>query len=143
VTRPLLGASVSGSSAWIIAMLLRDVLPRRVRQLECDPAVSGDVVRHLRGTAAAIEEAARLYRERVAEVTASVEVESAGGDAGLGNLPIGWGVAEVAASLGCSERWVTQLIAMGRLAATKRGREWRIDVNSVEDYRRRGVSSAA
>jgi hypothetical protein len=31
---------------------------------------------------------------------------------------------------------------MDQLAATKQGREWRIDVSSVEDYKARGVEAA-
>ena len=58
MTGPLLGASVSGSSAWICWQILHEPLRQRIRQLECDPHVSGDVVRHLAATAAAIEEAA-------------------------------------------------------------------------------------
>lgn len=53
---PLLGASISGSSAWIIWQILHAPLQQRVRQLECDPHVSGDVVRNLRVTAADLEE---------------------------------------------------------------------------------------
>ena len=142
MSRPLLGASVSGSSAWIICQVLHEPLRVRIRQLECDPAVSGDVVRHLRVTAAAIGEAARQYRDLVAEVTDSADVSAASSSADLGNLPNGWGVAEVAASLNCSERWVRALIAQGRLVAAKRGRSWLVDVDSVEDYKRRDVNAA-
>jgi len=62
VTRPPLGANVRGASAWIIWQLLRESLPTRIRQLEVDPGVHRDVVRHLRGRAADLEEAARQYR---------------------------------------------------------------------------------
>jgi excisionase family DNA binding protein len=145
--RPLLSASVSGSSAWIIAMLLRESLPARIGQLERDPHVPGDVVRDLRATAAGIQEAARQYRELVessrSEVADSAEVDSGDVGAGLGNPSQRWvDTSEVAASLNCSKRWVTQLIQQGRLVAAKRGRSWRIDVDSVEDYRRRGAVAA-
>ena len=142
MSRPLLSASVSGSSAWIIYQVLHEPLRVRIRQLECDPAVSGDVVRHLRVTAAAIGEAARQYRDLVAEVADSADVSAASSSADLENLPNGWGVAEVAASLNCSRRWVRALIAQGRLVAAKRGRSWVVDVDSVEDYRRRGFDAA-
>jgi excisionase family DNA binding protein len=139
---PLLGAFVSGSSAWIIYQLLHESLPRRVRQLECDPNVSGEVVRHLRGTAAAIEEAARQYRQLVSEVSDSTEVRS-GGSGSQSDSPLRWGTAGlVAETLGCSPRWVTQLIAMGRVSATKRGRSWLVDLDSVEDFKRRGLNAA-
>jgi excisionase family DNA binding protein len=143
--QPLLGASVSGSSAWIIAMLLREVLPARIRQLEVDPHISGGVVRDLRGTAAAIQEAARQYRELV-DGSPSVPADSAerslsASDADLRNPPQ-VGVAEVAVMLNCGPRWVTTLCRMGQLAATKQGREWRIDVSSVEDYKAQGVKAA-
>jgi excisionase family DNA binding protein len=142
VSRPLLSASVSGSSAWIIYQVLHEPLRVRIRQLECDPAVSGEVVRHLRVTAAAIGEAARQYRELVdrsrSEVADSVERLRGGPDAGLGNPLHRWvEVSEVAALLNCSPRWVTALCQQGRLAATKHGREWRIDAGSVEDFKRR------
>jgi excisionase family DNA binding protein len=137
---PLLGASISGSSAWVIYQLLREPLKIRVRQLQCDPNVHADVVRDLVATAAAIREAARQYRELV---TDSVEAPASLSSADLGNPPGRWGVAETAARLNCSPRWVTALISQGRLAAVKAGREWRVDVDSIVDYQRRGVSSAA
>jgi excisionase family DNA binding protein len=130
-------------SAWIIWQVLHEPLRVRIRQLECDPAVSGDVVRHLRVTAAAIGEAARQYRDLVAEVADSADVSAASSSADLGNLPNGWGVAEVAASLNCSERWVRALIAQGRLVAAKRSRSWLVDLDSVKDFKLRGISSAA
>jgi hypothetical protein len=144
--RPL-GASVRGTSAWIVWQLLRDPLRSRIRQLELDPYVHRDVVRDLRVTAADLEEAARQYRELVdrsrSVVADSVEVPRRGSDAGLGNLPNRWvDTSLVAAELGCSERWVTQLCLTGRLAATKRGRSWLIDGDSVEDFMLRGANAA-
>jgi Helix-turn-helix domain len=145
VSRPLLSASVSGSSAWIIYQVLHAPLRVRIRQLECDPHISGGVVRDLRVTAAAIQEAARQYRELV-DGSRSVPADSAerslsASDADLGNPPQ-VGVAEVAVMLNCGPRWVTTLCRMDQLAATKQGREWRIDVSSVEDYKARGVEAA-
>lgn len=139
---PLLGAFISGSSAWIIWQILHVPLQQRVRQLECDPHVPGDVVRNLRVTAADLEEAARQYRELVdrsrSEVADSVERLRGGPDAGLENPLHRWvEVSEVAALLNCSPRWVTALCQQGRLAATKHGREWRIDAGSVKDFKRR------
>jgi excisionase family DNA binding protein len=141
--RPL-GAYVRGSSAWIVWQTARDSLSSRLRQLESDPHVHRDVVRHLRGTLADLELAAIAYRdwERARSVADSVEVTRGGSSAGLENLP-GWGdTSEVAASLGCSKRWVTALIQQGKLAATKRGRAWFIDLDSVEDFKRRGAVAA-
>ena len=115
-------------------------------QLEVDPHVPGHVVRHLRGTAAELEEAARQYRELVdrsrSEVADSVERLQGGVDTKSENPPRWVDTSMVAASLDCSERWVTQLCLTGRLAAVKRGRSWLIDVDSVEDYRRRGFDAA-
>jgi hypothetical protein len=143
---PLLGAFVSGSSAWIIWQVLHEPLRARIRQLEVDPHVPGHVVRHLRGTAAELEEAARQYRELVdrsrSEVADSVERLQGGFDTKSENPPRWVDTSMVAASLDCSERWVTQLCLTGRLAAVKRGRSWLIDVDSVEDYRRRGFDAA-
>ena len=107
----------------------------------------GDVVRDLRVTAAAIREAARQYRELVdrsrSVVAASVEVAGGGSDAGLEHPLSRWvDVGEVAAMLNCSPRWVTALCQQGRLAATKRGRSWLIDPESVEDYILRGANAA-
>jgi excisionase family DNA binding protein len=144
---PLLAAPVSGSSAWIVWQLLDAPLQQRIRQLEVDPHVPGEVVRHLRGTAAGIEEAARQYREwstgSATSATEATEVSHRGGGAGSGLRPAGMDVGSVAAGLGCSPRWVTQLIAMGRLAATKHGRSWRIDPDSVRDYLQGGAVNAA
>ena len=65
-----------------------------------------------------------------------------GSDAGLGNLLVGgWSWrggrhVELQSALGY---WLCQ---QGRLAATKHGREWRIDVSSVEDFKLRGANAA-
>jgi excisionase family DNA binding protein len=57
--------------------------------------------------------------------------------------PLGWGTASmVAASLGCSTRWITQLCRMGQLAAVKVGRSWSIDPDSVQDFKQRGANAA-
>jgi hypothetical protein len=139
-----LGASVRGPSAWILWQTARDSLQSRLRQLELDPHVHRDVVRHLRGTLADLELAAWQYRDWESARSAADSAEPSWDvlDAGL-DRPPGWmdtGLA--AASLGCSERWVTTLCLTGRLAATKRGRAWTIDPESVEDYRLRGVDAA-
>jgi hypothetical protein len=142
--RPPLGANVRGSSAWIVWQLLRDPIRARIRQLELDPGVHRDVVRHLRGTAADLEMAALEYRdwEMVRSAADSVEAPGSGLAAGL-DCPSRWvDAGSVAASLGCTVRWVTQLCLVGRLAAVKQGRIWRIDVSSVEDFKRRGVEAA-
>jgi excisionase family DNA binding protein len=77
------------------------------------------------------------------EVAESVERLRGGSDAGLENPLNRWvEVSEVAVMLNCGPRWVTALCQQGRLAATKHGREWRIDAASVDDYRRRGVEAA-
>src|SRR5215204_1935791 len=72
-SRPL-GAYVRGSSAWILWQVLHEPLRARIRQLEVDPGVPGDVVRHLRGTAADLEEAARQYREVACSASESAEL---------------------------------------------------------------------
>jgi excisionase family DNA binding protein len=137
---PLLGASVSGSSAWILWQVSRDALRVRIGQLERDPYVDSRAVRDLRATAAGLEEAARQYRLLVdssRSLTDSAERFGGGVSADLQN-PFRWGVAEVAASLNCSTRWVRTLCRTGQLAATKQhGREWRVDPSSVEDYMQR------
>jgi excisionase family DNA binding protein len=145
--RPLLSAAISGPSAWIVHQLLAAPLKHRIEQLQRDPHVPRRVVDDLQGTAAAIQEAARQYRELVdrsrSVVADSVEVPRGGSGACLGSLPNGWvDTSLVAAELGCSERWVTQLCLTGRLAATKRGRSWLIDRDSVEDYILRGADAA-
>lgn len=45
-------------------------------------------------------------------------------------------VAEAAARLGIAPRTVRAQIATGRLAATKRGRDWDLTPATVERYRR-------
>ena len=147
MTPPLLSAPVSGSSAWIIYQVLHEPLKTRIRQLQVDPHVPGDVVRDLRVTAAAIQEAARQYKELVessrSEVADSVEQAQGGSGGGLGNPLSRWvDVGEVAAMLNCSPRWVTGLCQQGRLAATKHGRCWLIDRDSVDDYMLRGANAA-
>ena len=145
--RPLLAASVSGAPAWILWQVSRDAWQVRIGQLERDPYVNPQVVSNLRATAAGLEEAARQYREVVdcsrSEVADAVEAPRSRSDAGLGSLPNRWvDVCEVAAVLNCSARWVTALCQQGRLAATKRGRSWLIDRDSVEDYKQRGADAA-
>jgi Helix-turn-helix domain len=139
-----LGACVRGSSAWTIWQLLRDPLRTRIRQLEVDPGVHRDVVRQLQGTAADLELAAREYREWESARAAkeSIEVPPGGVDAVLDRPSLRWDTGSAAASLGCSERWVTQLCLTGRLAAVKRGRSWFIDPESVGDYKRKGANAA-
>jgi Helix-turn-helix domain len=131
-----LGASVRGPSAWILWQTARDSLQSRLRQLELDPHAHRDVVCHLRGTLADLELAAWQYRDWESAPSAADSAEPSWDvlDAGYTGL--------AAASLGCSERWVTTLCLTGRLAATKRGRAWTIDPESVEDYRLRGVDAA-
>jgi excisionase family DNA binding protein len=145
--RPLLSAAISGPSAWIVHQLLAAPLKHRIEQLQRDPHVPRRVVDDLQGTAAAIQEAARQYKELVessrSEVADSVEQPRGGSGGALENPLNGWvDVGEVAAVLNCSARWVTALCQQGRLAATKRGRSWRIDASSVEDFMLRGADAA-
>jgi hypothetical protein len=132
---------VRGPSAWIVWQLLHEPIRARIRQLEVDPGVPWDVVRALRGTAADLEMAAGDYREWTRSASESAEVPNSGLDACL-DRPSGLDTGSVAASLGCSERWVTQLCLTGRLAAIKRGRSWFIDPESVQDYQQRGANAA-
>jgi excisionase family DNA binding protein len=135
---PFLGAFVSGSSAWVIHQILHQPLAMRIRQLSVDPHVPAEVVRDLRMTAAAIGEAARQYRVAVTSVADSAEVSGGGVGGDSVHPPLG-GVdtCEAAVLLNCSERWIRALIAQGRLAAAKQGRSWFVDLDSIEDYRRR------
>jgi excisionase family DNA binding protein len=143
-SRPPLGANVRGPSAWIVWQTARDSLLSRLRQLEVNPNVDRSIVRGFRNTIDDLELAAHGYRdwELVRNAADSVEVDSAGADGDSGCPPQRWGVGKTAASLNCSPRWVTALIAQGRLAAVKHGREWRVDVDSVEDFKRRGADAA-
>jgi excisionase family DNA binding protein len=140
-----LGVHLRGAALWVVWVTARDSLQSRLRQLERDPNVHRDVVRQLRGVLADLELGAQQFRdwELARSAADSGEVAGGGSDAGLGNPLNGWvDVGEVAAMLNCSPRWVTGLCQQGRLAATKHGREWRIDVSSVEDFKRRGVEAA-
>ena len=142
--RPPLGASVRGPSAWILWQTTRDSLRSRLRQLELDPGVDRGIVRGFRNTIEDLKLAAHEYRdwELARNATESAEVPQGGRDAGLGNPSQRWvDTSEVAASLNCSKRWVTQLIQQGRLVAAKRGRSWRIDASSVEDFQQRGANA--
>jgi uncharacterized protein YegP (UPF0339 family) len=106
-----LGAHVRGSSAWIVWQLLRAPLETRIAQLQRDPNVDPQVVRGLKQTASDLQSAAGQYRDWAAgrNAAGSAEVPTASVDAGLKG-PLGWGTASmVAASLGCSTRWITQL----------------------------------
>jgi hypothetical protein len=139
-----LGAHVRGPSAWIVWQLLRAPLETRIAQLQRDPNVDPQVVRGLKQTASDLQSAAGQYREWAAARNAadSAEVPNASVDAGLKG-PLGWGTASmVAASLGCSTRWITQLCRMGQLAAVKVGRSWSIDPDSVQDFKQRGANAA-
>jgi hypothetical protein len=142
-SRPPLGACVRGSSAWIIWQLLRDPLRTRIGQLALDPGVDPLVVRQLRGTEADLELAAREYRawEAARNATESTEVPRGGFVGGL-DRPSGLDTGSVAASLGYTVRWVTQLCLVGRLAAVKVGRSWSIDPDSVQDFKQRGANAA-
>jgi hypothetical protein len=131
-----LGACVRGSSAWIIWQLVRDSLQSRIHQFERDPGVHPGVVRQLRGTATDLEEAARLYREWAScSAAEAIEAPPSGLEAVL-DRPSGLDTGSVATSLGCSERWVTQLCLTGRLVAVKVGRVWSIDPDSVREYKK-------
>jgi hypothetical protein len=72
---------------------LWQVLRVRIGQLEVDPHVDRQVVSHLRGTAADLEEAARQYKALVdrsrSERADSVEVAGRGSNAGFEN-PLNW-----------------------------------------------------
>jgi hypothetical protein len=138
------GACVRGPNAWIAWQAAHDVLRERLRQLEVDPCVHRDVVRGFRNTIADLEMAAAEYREweRARAATDSAEVPTSAVRAVL-DRPSRWmDTGSVAASLDCSERWVTQLCLTGRLAATKQSRAWLIDPGSVRDYLQRGVDAA-
>jgi hypothetical protein len=139
-----LGAHVRGPSACIVWQLLRPPLKSRIAELQRDPNVDPQVVRGLKQTASDLQSAAGQYREWAAARNAadSAEVPNASVDAGLKG-PLGWGTASmVAASLGCSTRWITQLCRMGQLAAVKVGRSWSIDPDSVQDFKQRGANAA-
>jgi hypothetical protein len=136
-----LGCDVRGPYAWITWQAARDVLVSRLGQLERDPSVHRDIVRGFRNTLDDLELAAVSFRDwersrADRNATEAAEVSGGGGGAGSALRPTGMDVGAVAASLDCSERWVTQLCLTGRLAATKQGRSWRIDPGSLEDYKR-------
>jgi excisionase family DNA binding protein len=111
--------------------------------LQLDAGVDPAIVRGFRNTIEDLELAALQFRDwemarrSVSEFADSAEVPGGGVSADLGNPPRWVDVGEVAAALNCSTRWVTALCQQGRLAATKHGREWRIDAGSVEDFKRR------
>jgi hypothetical protein len=136
--RPPLGASVRGPGAWILWQTARDSLRSRLRQLEVDPGVDRGIVRGFRNTIEDLELAAHEYRdwERARSAADSAEASVSVLDAGL-DCPSRWvDAGSVAASLGCTVRWVTQLCLVGRLAAVKVGRVWSIDPDSVRDYKK-------
>jgi hypothetical protein len=138
-SRPPLGAHVRGANAWILWQAARDVLLSRLGQLERDPAVHAGVVRGFRATLDDLELAAVEFRdwERSRRSAAdSAEVTGRAFGAESDSPPTGLDAGTVAEVLGCTERWVTQLCLTGRLAATKRGRMWSIDPESVEDFKK-------
>jgi excisionase family DNA binding protein len=140
-----LGVHLRGAALWVVWVTARDSLQARLRQLERDPYVHRDVVTQLRGVLADLELGARAYRdwELVRNVSDSAEVDSAGVGGGLEHPSQRWGDTSLAAaSLDCSERWIRALIAQGRLVAAKRGRSWLVDLDSVEDFKRRGAYAA-
>jgi hypothetical protein len=142
--RPPLGVHLRGPAVWIVWQLLRESLPSRIRQLSLDPGVDPAVVRQLRGAAADMELAADEYRawDAVRNAADSAEASESGLASGL-DRPSRWvDAGSVAASFGCTVRWVTQLCLAGRLAAVKAGRSWSIDPESVQDYKQRGANAA-
>ena len=83
-------------------------------------------------TVAAIERAARDYaasRVRAGSVDGTTEPDLA--ELSSGSESNGLSTAETADRLGCSERWVTKLIAADRLAAQRVGRSWVVDPASL------------
>jgi excisionase family DNA binding protein len=136
--RPPLGVHLRGPAVWIVWQLLRESFPARIRQLELDPGVHRDVLRQLRGALDDLELGARAYREweaarSLSEVADSIERLRGGSDAGLENPSQRWvDTSEAATILDCSPRWITALIQQGRLVAAKRGRSWRVDLDSVK-----------
>ena len=139
-----LGACVRGPSAWILWQTTRVSLRSRLRQLAADPGVDPRIVAGFRNTIADLELAAGEFRdwERARSAADSAEVPVGGLAAGL-ERPLSWGTTGSAAeALACSPRWVTQLIAMGRVSATRVGPEWRVDLDSVEDFKLRGANAA-
>jgi hypothetical protein len=85
-----LGTSVRGPSAWILWQTARDSLQSRLRQLELDPHVHRDVVRHLRGTLADLELAAWQYRDWESARSAADSAEPSWGRARCRVGPSSW-----------------------------------------------------
>jgi hypothetical protein len=99
----------------------RDSLLARIRQLERDPGVHRDVVRHFRGTLNDLEQAALEFREweRVRSAAESAEVSAGVLDGGLERPWLD--TKSAAVILGCRERWVTQLCLTGRSGGGQAG----------------------
>jgi excisionase family DNA binding protein len=124
-----------------VAALLERAVPSRqwrthLLQLEqTSPALAEE----LRRVLAQLSYSAWWYRQHLersrGETSAARTTEPASTEPNAGSeRPLLPGTASVATTLRCSSRWVTQLIADGRLRAERVGRTWAIDPDSVDEF---------
>jgi hypothetical protein len=118
---------------------------RQIPREKWDAAIAGaratnpELASQLAQAATYLRDGSRWWRDRVMAVTsdsgsAEAQVAEAAADS---ERPDSLDTAAVGRRLGCSSRWVCQLIEGEHLRAHKVGRSWAVDPRSVEEYQMR------
>lgn len=133
--RPLLGAHVSGVTAqWINVRLTTADVDDTCRHFQTNG--KPELALELRQSMASIRAAAALYiqrREEAASANGSPELPK--GPGGEESNQKYLSVTDGAGLLGLSDRRVRQILAAGKLRGVRRGRQWLITSEDLEDYR--------
>lgn len=133
-SRPVLGAHISGFSAFVIAAVLDDALATRVVRLQEQVAVGRldpERMVELRQTWAAIRAAGQEWTRWRAALDGNAEdlaAEMPGGSIRESEID----TALAAQVLGVTPRRIRQLVAAGHLPARRAGRTWLVDRCAVE-----------
>lgn len=125
----LLGAHVSGVSAWVLVSILERA--KALDSIQKMPAESRDEVLE---TYDALRAAGIYWNEqrRAFPALATAPPEESGETPGGPAEQIS--ALDAARILGCSERWVRQLLAADRIAGRLVAGRWLVDAESLEDY---------
>jgi excisionase family DNA binding protein len=130
--RPLLGASISGFSAWQFALMLRESLPRRVAELR-SAQVHPEYVRQLKAAYAELVEAGEQWQERRVSADESAETPVTEiGSSSVQHEEIS--PEEASVLLDRSPSRVRQLLRGGVLPGRHVGRHWLVERAAVEAY---------
>lgn len=137
--RPYLPAVVSPLAALVLSGDLASVIEPYLRSMELSPIERNrEAARQIRQAQASMRESARQLRQRgevgsaggTAEPAPVVEVAESGVSSSWDHLT----VVQVAGRLQVSSEYVRRLCRTGGLSATRSGRDWAIDAESVAAY---------